>query len=89
MAIKIRLTRMGKKKSPFYRIVVANSKSPRDGRFIEIVGNYDPRKDPPEINIKEDRITDWLSKGAEVTETVSSLLKKKGINIKKEAVKAA
>ncbi len=89
MAIKIRLARMGKKKKPFYRIVVADSRSPRDGRFIEIVGNYDPKKDPPEVNIKEDRVTDWLSKGAEVTGTVSSLLKKKGINIKKEAVKAA
>lgn len=69
---------MGAKKKPFYRIVVADSEAPRDGRFIEIVGNYDPLKDPGEVNLKEDRITDWLSKGARPTATVSKLLKKKG-----------
>jgi small subunit ribosomal protein S16 len=79
MAVKIRLTRMGTKKKPFYRIVVADSEAPRDGRFIEIVGNYDPLKDPAEINLKEGRIEDWLSKGAKPTVTVSSLLKKKGL----------
>jgi len=79
MAVKIRLTRMGAKKKPFYRIVVAESEAPRDGRFIEIVGNYDPLKDPAEINIKEDRVADWLSKGAKPTQTVLSLLKKKGL----------
>lgn len=89
MAIKIRLARMGKKKKPFYRIVVADSRAPRDGRFIEIVGNYDPKVDPPEVTIKEDRVTEWLSKGAEPTVTVSHLLKKKGVDIKKEKVKAA
>jgi small subunit ribosomal protein S16 len=89
MAIKIRLARMGKKKKPFYRIVVADSRAPRDGRFIEIVGNYDPKVDPPEVTIKEDRVTEWLSKGAEPTVTVYHLLKKKGVDIKKEKVKAA
>lgn len=79
MAVKIRLARMGAKKKPFYRIVVADVESPRDGRFIEIVGNYDPKKDPAEINLKEDRIVDWLSKGAKPTLTVSQLIKKKGI----------
>jgi small subunit ribosomal protein S16 len=82
MAVKIRLTRMGTKKKPFYRIVVADSEAPRDGRFIEIVGNYDPLKDPAEINLKEERIEDWLSKGAKPTVTVSSLLKKKGLMTK-------
>ena len=80
MAIKIRLARMGKKKKPFYRIVVADSKAPRNGRFVEIVGNYDPKKDPPEITLKEDRITAWLSQGAKPTVTVSNILKKKGID---------
>ena len=89
MAIKIRLARMGRKKKPFYRIVVADSRAPRDGKFIEIVGNYDPKIDPPAVNIKEDRIVEWLSKGAEATETVSHLLKKKGVSINKEKVKAA
>jgi small subunit ribosomal protein S16 len=79
MAVKIRLARMGAKKKPFYRIVVADVESPRDGRFIEIVGNYDPKKDPAEINLKEDRVVDWLSKGAKPTLTVSQLIKKKGI----------
>ncbi|MDD5724348.1 MAG: 30S ribosomal protein S16 [Syntrophales bacterium] len=79
MAVKIRLTRMGAKKKPFYRIVVAESEAPRDGRFIEIVGNYDPLKDPVEINIKQDRVADWLSKGAKPTQTVLSLLKKTGL----------
>jgi len=79
MAVKIRLTRMGAKKKPFYRIVVADTEAPRDGRFIEIVGNYDPLKDPAEINIKGDRVAEWLSKGAKPTQTVLSLLKKKGL----------
>lgn len=89
MAIKIRLTRMGSKKRPYYRIVVADSESPRDGRFIEIVGNYDPKKDPAEVTFKEDRILDWLAKGAEPTLTVSQLLKKKGIPTKQDKTKAA
>ena len=85
MATKIRLTRMGTKKKPFYRIVVAEDRSPRDGKFIEIVGNYDPLQDPAVTNMKEDRIAEWLSKGAQPSETVASLLKKKGITIPKEA----
>jgi small subunit ribosomal protein S16 len=83
MAVKIRLARRGAKKKPFYRIVVADIEAPRDGRFIEIVGDYDPKKDPAEINIKEERVIDWLSKGAKPTTTVSSLLKKKGIAARK------
>ncbi|HEU18962.1 MAG TPA: 30S ribosomal protein S16 [Deltaproteobacteria bacterium] len=89
MAIKIRLTRAGRKKKPFYRIVVADSRAPRDGRFIEIVGNYDPKTDPAEVTIKEDRVLEWLSKGAEPTETVSHLLKKKGVSVNKEKVTVA
>jgi small subunit ribosomal protein S16 len=72
---------MGAKKKPYYRIVVAASESPRNGRFIEIVGNYDPRKDPAEVNVKEDSVREWLSKGVTPTVTVSSLLLKKGIQI--------
>ena len=79
MAVKIRLARMGAKSKPFYRIVVANSESPRDGRFLEIVGNYDPQKNPVEVTVKEDRIVAWISKGAKPTLTVSQLLEKKGI----------
>lgn len=70
---------MGAKKRPYYRIVVADNESPRDGRFIEIIGNYDPKMDPAVVNVKEDRAMDWLSKGAKPTETVLSLFKKKGI----------
>jgi small subunit ribosomal protein S16 len=89
MAVKMRLTRMGSRKKPYYRIVVADSVSPRDGKFIEIVGNYDPKKNPAEITVKEDRIREWLSKGAEPTLTVSQLLGKKGITIAKEKTKVA
>lgn len=79
MAVKIRLRRMGAKKSPFYRIVVADSRSPRDGRFIEILGFYDPLKDPAEIKIDEDKALDWLKKGAQPTETARALFNKAGI----------
>jgi small subunit ribosomal protein S16 len=89
MAVKMRLTRMGTKKKPYYRIVVADSVSPRDGKFIEIVGNYDPKKNPAEITVKEDRVREWLSKGAEPTLTVSQLLGKKGITIAKDKTKVA
>lgn len=82
MAVKIRLTRMGAKKNPFYRIVVADSRSPRDGRFIEILGNYDSTKEPAVINIDEDKAIDWMSKGAQPTDTVRSLFSKKGIMAK-------
>lgn len=70
---------MGKKKQPFYRVVVADSRSPRDGRFIELVGTYDPKKDPVEINIEEEKILEWLRKGAQPSDTVKSLLSKVGV----------
>ncbi len=79
MAVKIRLKRMGRKKKPFYRVVVADSRAPRDGRFIEEIGYFDPLKDPAEININSDKAKKWLSNGAQPTDTVRSLLKKSGI----------
>ncbi len=89
MAVKIRLTRMGTRKKPYYRIIVADSASPRDGKFIEIVGSYDPKKDPAVIGLKEDRVKEWIAKGAEPTLTVSQLLRKKGITIAKDKTKVA
>ena len=77
--VKMRLRRMGAKKAPFYRVVVADSRYPRDGRFIEEVGYYNPQTEPAEIKIDADKTKDWLSKGAQPTETVKSLLKKSGI----------
>ena len=79
MAVKIRLKRMGKKKAPFYRIVVADSRSPRDGRFIEEIGTYDPSKDPSVFDVNEESVKKWLSTGAKPTETVGKLLKIAGI----------
>lgn len=79
MAVKIRLTRMGAKSKPYYRIVAAENEYPRDGRFLEILGSYDPKKNPAEVSVKEDRVRDWLSKGAKPTLTVANLLKTKGI----------
>jgi small subunit ribosomal protein S16 len=76
MTLRIRLARYGAKKRPFYRIVVSNSDAPRDGRFLEIVGTYDPRQNPAAITIKEEAISRWESRGAKPTETVASLLKK-------------
>ncbi|MGQ9687519.1 MAG: 30S ribosomal protein S16 [Desulfobaccales bacterium] len=76
MALRIRLARYGAKKRPFYRIVVSNSESPRDGRFLEIVGTYDPRQDPPAVTVKEDLLSLWVSRGAQPTDTVASLLKR-------------
>jgi len=70
---------MGGKGKPFYRIVAADTDYPRDGKFLEILGNYDPKKNPAEVNLQEDRVRDWLAKGAKATLTVSSLLKSKGI----------
>jgi small subunit ribosomal protein S16 len=81
MAVKIRLTRIGAKGKPSYRVVVANSESPRDGKFLEILGNYNPGKDPAEVLLKEERVREWLSKGAKPTLTVSQLLEKKGIRV--------
>ncbi|GAA4653388.1 30S ribosomal protein S16 [Anaerocolumna aminovalerica] len=79
MAVKIRLKRMGQKKAPFYRIVVSDSRSPRDGRFIEEIGTYDPTKDPSVFNINEEVAKKWLSNGAQPTETVGKLFKNAGI----------
>lgn len=76
MAVKIRLTRRGRHKRPFYRIVVADSESPRDGRFIEILGTYDPMLHPAEIRVKEDRATFWLKRGAKMSDTVHSIFSK-------------
>ncbi|MGD2016004.1 MAG: 30S ribosomal protein S16 [Desulfobacterales bacterium] len=78
MAVRIRLARHGAKKKPFYRIVVADSESPRDGRFLENVGTYDPAYDPAKITIKTDRVRYWMDQGALPTDTVRSLLKKDG-----------
>ena len=79
MAVKLRLMRMGKKKQPTYRVVAADSRSPRDGRFLEIIGRYNPQTDPSTIELEEDRIRDWLSKGAQPTDSVARLLKIKNI----------
>ncbi len=76
MAVKIRLARHGAKKRPFYRIVVADSEAPRDGRFLETVGTYNPLRDPAEIAVKQERVQYWLDQGAIPTDTVRSLLKK-------------
>ena len=78
MPIKIRLARHGTKKRPFYRVVIASSESPRDGKFLETVGTYNPLTDQAEINLKQDRIRYWMDQGAIPTDTVRSLLKKEG-----------
>ncbi len=77
--VKIRLRRMGAKKAPFYRVVVADSRSPRDGRFIEEVGYYDPMKNPAVIELDADKVKTWLDNGAQPTETVKALIAKAGI----------
>ncbi len=79
MAVKIRLRRMGAKKAPFYRIVVADSRYPRDGRFIEQIGHYNPMTDPAEVVIDSDKATQWIKNGAQPTDTVRALLKKQNI----------
>ena len=78
MAVKLRLMRMGKKKQPTYRVVAADSRSPRNGRFIEILGTYEPRQEPSVIKIDNTKAVDWLRKGAQPTERVQSLLQKSG-----------
>ena len=78
MAVKLRLMRMGKKKQPTYRVVAADSRSPRNGRFIEIVGFYDPRPDPSAVRIDNDKAVDWLRKGAQPTDSVRKLLEISG-----------
>jgi len=79
MAVKIRLKRMGAKKAPFYRVVVADSHSPRDGKFIEEIGYYNPLTEPADIKIDAEKAKKWISNGAQPTETVKVLLKKSGI----------
>jgi len=79
MAVKIRLARGGAKKKPFYQIVVADERFPRDGRFLENVGQYDPKNDPPHVVLKEEPILHWLAKGAQPTDTVRQLLRKAGL----------
>ena len=79
MAVKIRLRRMGAKKAPFYRIVVADSRYPRDGRCIDEIGYYDPTKEPSVVKVDADKAKDWIGKGAQPTDTVKGLLKKEGI----------
>ena len=79
MAVKIRLKRIGAKKSPFYRVVVADARYPRDGRFIEEIGTYDPLKDPAAVKIDAEAAKKWIANGAQPTDTVRALLKKQGI----------
>lgn len=82
MAVRIRLKRIGAKKSPFYRVVVADSRSPRDGRFIEEIGTYNPLTDPVEVRIDEDKALSWMQKGAKPSDTVRSLFSKAGLMTK-------
>ena len=89
MAVKIRLKRMGAKKTPFYRIVVADSRAPRDGRFIENIGSYDSTVQPAVVKIDEEKALDWMSEGAQPTDTVRSLFSKNGLMVKFAATKAA
>ena len=79
MAVKLRLKRMGRKKSPFYRIVAADSRMPRDGRFIEELGTYDPRQNPAEVTIKRENVLAWLGNGAQPSDTVKNILSREGI----------
>jgi len=79
MAVKLRLTRVGSKKNPIYRVVAADSRSPRDGRFLDIVGRYNPQTDPSTIVLDETKVKDWLGKGAQPTDAVAKLLKTQGI----------
>ena len=78
MAVKLRLTRLGAKKSPFYRVVAADSRYPRDGRFIEVIGTYNPMTEPAEIKIDAEKAQKWIKNGAQPTDTVRALLKKSG-----------
>ena len=79
MAVKIRLRRMGAKKAPFYRIVVADSRYPRDGRFIEEIGTYNPTVTPSEVKVDADKAKQWIANGAQPTDTVKAILKKEGV----------
>jgi small subunit ribosomal protein S16 len=87
LAVKLRLRRLGKKKQPIYKIVAADSRSPRDGKFLEALGVYNPLTNPHSIELKEDRVNYWLDNGAQLTNTVKSLLNQKGITLKRDLVK--
>lgn len=87
MAVKLRLRRMGAKKRPFYRIVAADSRSPRDGRFIEEVGTYNPITEPAQVTVNEELVMKWLDNGAQPTDTVRTLLKQQGILEKRHNLK--
>lgn len=79
MAVKIRLTRLGDKKAPFYRVIVADSRAPRDGKFIDIIGTYNPLTDPAEIKIDAEKASKWIKNGATPTETAKAILRKSGV----------
>jgi small subunit ribosomal protein S16 len=79
MPVRVRLTRRGAKKRPFYRIVAADSEAPRDGRFLEVLGYYDPLKEPVQLNVDEEKLKKWIQRGATISETVGSLLRKRGV----------
>lgn len=85
MAVKIRLARHGAKKRPFYRIVVADSESPRDGRFLEKIGTYNPVREPAEVTLKTERVQYWLQQGAKPTDTVKNIFKKQGVTTQSAA----
>ena len=87
MSVRLRLRRMGKKKQPIYKVVAADSRSPRDGKFLEAVGVYNPLTKPHTVDLKEERVFYWLDKGAQPTDTVKSLLKQKGITLKRELIR--
>ena len=81
MAVRIRLTRKGSKKKPYYRVVAADSESPRDGRFLDILGFYNPMKDPAEVDLDHDKVNKWLESGALASESVKAILKKEGFKV--------
>jgi small subunit ribosomal protein S16 len=81
MAVRLRLTRKGAKKKPYYRVIAADSEAPRDGRFLDILGSYNPMKDPAEIKIDREKVSKWLKKGASASESVRAILKKEGIKV--------
>jgi small subunit ribosomal protein S16 len=81
MAVRIRLTRKGSKKKPFYRVVAADSEAPRDGKFLDILGFYNPMKDPAEINLDRDKVSKWLENGASASDSVKAILKKEGFKV--------
>uniref|UniRef100_A0A7C4NTQ8 Small ribosomal subunit protein bS16 n=1 Tax=Thermodesulfobacterium geofontis TaxID=1295609 RepID=A0A7C4NTQ8_9BACT len=85
MPVRIRLMRFGRKKRPFYRVVAADSRAPRDGKFLDILGYYDPLKEPFEFKVDEEKVKKWLERGAEPTETVRALLKRIGIKVDKKS----